>query len=210
MLRFSLKEVIHVLNNVCFEEFSQNRELKFRGEKVQVLFLSNLYKSKGVLDVCDVAQKMMSYPNITFHIVGNTGDISVNQVKDYCQRLECDNVTVHGPLYGNDKLNILQNSDILFFPSYYKPEVFPLVLLEAMFFENFIVTNDNGAIKDIVEPSFSYISEEVSQEYYIEVLKILLDNRDMLERGKKSAKKAYLSRFLKDGFFREIDKILLS
>jgi|InofroStandDraft_1065614.scaffolds.fasta_scaffold01018_40 glycosyltransferase involved in cell wall biosynthesis len=62
-----------------------------------------------------------------------------------------------GPKYGLDKTSELDNADIFIFPSFYKNECFPLVLLEAMQHSLPVITTDNGGIPDIVRHNTSGI-----------------------------------------------------
>ncbi|TOB81745.1 hypothetical protein CGJ96_24975, partial [Vibrio parahaemolyticus] len=50
-----------------------------------------------------------------------------------------ERVVIHGPLYGEKKDLLLGETDVFIFPSFYKTEAFPLVVLEAMATHNSII-----------------------------------------------------------------------
>ena len=125
-----------------------------RNPKVpQILFLSNLIKSKGVytlLEACNILLKKSVGFNCTF--VGGEGDTTAEQFADEVKKLELnDNVKYFGKKYGEEKDEIFKRADIFAFPTYYPNECFPLVLLEAMQYGLPIITTSEGGIEDIVE-----------------------------------------------------------
>ncbi len=53
-------------------------------------------------------------------------------------------------MFGKEKDRIFRKCDVFIFPTYYKNECFPLVLLEAMQYKLPVITTDEGGIPDIV------------------------------------------------------------
>lgn len=117
-------------------------------EKVQVLFLSNLIRSKGVLTLLD-AIALLKTKEIHCVIAGAPGDISVEQLRFEVQSRGIQHkVSYVGRVNEEQKLNLFEESDIFVHPT--ENDCFPLVILEAMRSEIPCVSTTEGAISDIV------------------------------------------------------------
>ena len=118
----------------------------------QLLFLSNLMKSKGVivlLDACKIL-KEKGY-HFTCNFVGSeTKEIDASRfLKEVEKRGLNDYICFLGPKFGEEKYQCIANADIFVFPSF--KECFPVVLLEAMQQGIACISTDVGGIPDIVE-----------------------------------------------------------
>lgn len=143
---FVVPNGIPLLNSLETEKSEIKTTFKF-------LFLSNLIKSKGVLDVIEAAKHLKNDGyKFNIDIVGAEADVSKSDllsiIKEY--KLE-DYVFYHGPKYNQDKIKYFQNADAFVFPTQYAPETFGLVLLEAMQFSLPIIATDESGIPEIVE-----------------------------------------------------------
>lgn len=102
----------------------------------EVLFVGNLYEDKGVLDLvtaCKAAAARIERP-VRLRLVGKWPD---ETTREKFESLVSDlpaNLTIDppAPAYGDDKWQALAGADVFGFPSYYRAENFPLVLIEAM------------------------------------------------------------------------------
>lgn len=135
----------------------QESELK---QTVRIVFISNLIKSKGVLDLIE-ACRLLKERNEAFlcDIIGNeTCELNRQDIERIIsdKGLE-DFVVYNGALYGEDKEKALHNADIFVFPTYYSDECFPLCILEAMRHALPVVTTDEGGIRDMVTDGFNGI-----------------------------------------------------
>ena len=77
----------------------------------EFLFLGNLMMEKGVLVLLDAcAELRRREADFVCHFVGAASkDISMAQMEEYVVERQLQNVVrVHGPLYGEDKENMLQ------------------------------------------------------------------------------------------------------
>lgn len=120
---------------------------------LRVGFLSNLTLDKGVLEVLEIVQAYKENNNFHFSIAGPIYDESINvKIKDLSQ---VSNFVYLGPLYGQDKYDWFESIDIFLFPSKSKIEVYPLVVLEALFFGIIPLTTNIGCITFINVPEFS-------------------------------------------------------
>jgi len=116
------------------------------------LFLSNMMKEKGVLDLLE-ACKLIKNKKLKFecHFIGAWSDITEQAFNHAVSTLELKNeVKMHGKKYNEDKIEFFNLADVFVFPTYYHNECFPLVLLEAMQFGLPVIATPEGAIAEIV------------------------------------------------------------
>ena len=158
----------------------------------QLLFLSNLIESKGVL-VLLAALKKLKDNGIKFHcyFVGGEGDISSEQLNKKISDFNLEEyVTYLGKKYGDDKYEIFQSSDIFVFPTFYHNECFPLVLLEAMMFGLPVISTSEGGIPDIVKNGETgFVIDKQNPNQLAEKIKWFIDNPEeailMGEKGRE-------------------------
>ncbi|MFD0892810.1 glycosyltransferase family 4 protein [Luteolibacter ambystomatis] len=111
---------------------AENRE----GDAFQVLFVGNLYEDKGVLDLVTACKSAAARidRSVRLRLVGKWPD---EGTRAKFEALVADlpaNLTIDppAPAYGDDKWQAFAGADVFGFPSYYRAENFPLVLIEAM------------------------------------------------------------------------------
>ncbi len=116
-----------------------------------ILFLSNLFRSKGIFVLLD-ALSLLKNKNVEFscNIIGGEGDVSVMEVENYIRDLFLDScVKYHGRKIGEEKNVFFKDASLFVFPT--ENECFPLVLLEAMKYGLPIVSCRVGGIEDMVK-----------------------------------------------------------
>lgn len=93
-----------------------------------LLFLSRVNDIKGVFDLLTTWTNIQQdFPDWHLLVVGPIEDTIRNKIIEICERLK--NITLVGPLYGIDKKQIFQASDVFVLPSY--AEGLPTAILEA-------------------------------------------------------------------------------
>jgi glycosyltransferase involved in cell wall biosynthesis len=112
-----------------------------------VLFLSNLYESKGPLDLLEACRRVLARGvehNLVFAGAGAEPDV-------------VDRIVAAGPpvswvgaVDGTRKAALLGEADVFVFPSWYHFECQPLVVIEAMAAGKAIIASDEAAIPDLV------------------------------------------------------------
>lgn len=120
----------------------------------QILFLSNLIESKGVLvllDACKILKEEGYLFNCKF-IGGETKEIDSNRFEEEVSKRGLNKSVIYaGKKYGADKDSEFAESDMFVFPTFYGNETFGLVLLEAMQQSTPVVSTDVGGIPDFVQ-----------------------------------------------------------
>jgi len=179
--------------------FSDILECAFHDEKnkIEVLFLSNLLYSKGILVFLDALSVLdtSSREKIQVKIVGNEAEISSTMLNKEIKKRGLQNFVVYiGPKYGEEKLNIYHNTDILIYPTL--NDAFPVVLLEAMQFGIPVIATREGAIPEIVDDGVTgFLVDKHSPDQIAEKIKIFLDDDVLRTKMGKSARKKYLEKY---------------
>lgn len=149
----------------------------------QILFLSNLIESKGVLVLLDACRILMEKGKL-FHCVfvgGESKEIDKTRFEEEVTKRNLNkSVNYLGKKYGEKKNGLFSQSDLFVFPTFYENECFPLVILEAMQHGLPVVTTSEGAIEDIViERQTGLISMKNNAEDLASKISFLLENPDV-------------------------------
>ena len=189
------------LKNIDFERYINEKYENIK--QIEVLYLSNMIKSKGYFEVLKLSQK---FRNILFNFAG--GWQNKNDEKEffeYIEKYNLSNVNFYGFVSGKKKRSLFERSFLFLFPTKYPNEAFPLSILESLSYGVPVVSTTEGSIP--------YILDERSG--------IIIENLDNLENAFKSAlekfinkqsafycRKRYLENFTLDKFEENLIKIL--
>ena len=121
----------------------------------RILFLGNLFEDKGVMDLIDAvhALALKSSTPITLSLVGGwPDDVTRAKIEQRIASLPA-HVTcpAPAPAFGKEKWSALANHDVFAFPSYYRSENLPLVIIEAMAAGPPVIASDWRGIRSLVE-----------------------------------------------------------
>lgn len=142
--------------------YNSMNEFTKLNDKLRVVYLSNLMKEKGILELLD-ALIILKKKNIDFEAV-IAGGIEHNIEKEVKQKLSTlkDKVKYLGTVQGDEKHKILKESNIFILPTYYKMEGQPISILEALATGNIVITTPHGGIPDIISKQNGYFVEPES------------------------------------------------
>lgn len=120
----------------------------------EILYLSNLFVSKGIIDLLD-ALYLLRGDGYKFHctVVGaEAAAMNGEKLKIEIDSRHLQNMVEYvGPKYGDEKDMYLDRADIMAFPTYYPKECFPLVNLEAMERKIPVVSTREGGIPYMIK-----------------------------------------------------------
>lgn len=147
---------IHVVPNFVPQSAKVETEAPARtrilepGIPINVLFLSNLIRSKGYGSVLECARLLQEEGNrrFVFHLAGQQLPESSPDPVAYIRDHGLENVTYHGFVSGPYKRQLLSTSRVFLLPTQYPSEGLPIALLEAMANGHYVLTTCRGAIAD--------------------------------------------------------------
>lgn len=176
----------------------------------RILFISNLIVNKGVFTLLD-ALKTVDDRGHDFRcdIAGaETFEIDRCRLDEEIKTrgLE-DKVIYHGATYGADKERLLDNADMLVFPS--MNEAFPLVCLEAMSHRLPVIATDEGGIPDIVvDNQTGFICRKQDSVQFADSIITLLSDSGLRSKMGTAGRERFEHNFTISAFERNLNDIL--
>ncbi|MFA6189058.1 MAG: glycosyltransferase family 4 protein [Sulfuricurvum sp.] len=145
---------------------------------LNILYLSNMIKSKGYFHVLKLADQTKKRP-IHYHFAGgwqNNAD-----EKEFFEYIRSNSltrtVTFHGFVNGEQKRTLFENAHLFIFPTRYENEAFPLSLLEAMSYGLPSLATDEGSIPYILDAQSG----------------VIIDNTDHLDTALDTALRSFVN-----------------
>lgn len=171
---------------------------------VNVLFVSNFIREKGIIDFKDLATKISANGHhsklLRFDAVGNfIGDTLESELRTATPR----QLQLHVGIGRQEVLKYFRNAHILVFPSRYRSECQPLVIVEALLAGAKVVAYDQNRMSDqFGEFDIRWTNEnEVYQAFWDEL--DLIQEEDWIEKRKRDSQKAAL-RFSEERFIERL------
>lgn len=120
--------------------------------KVRLLFLANMVRSKGVMDVLQAVPLVSAEcPQAEFCFAGSWEDpVLRREIEEFLAANRHLPIRWLGQVSGQAKRDALEQADIFVFPTYYPPEGHPWVIVEAMAASLPVIATDQGAIRESV------------------------------------------------------------
>lgn len=147
-----------VISNAAFLDFGKLANERRLLDSFVVGFLSNITEEKGIFSYLDVMKILADAKVNVRGLVAGPLDSSIEH-KFLNSIADNDLVEYIGPVYGDDKLKFFSRIDILLFPTKYKNEAEPLVILEALSHGIPVVAGNRGCIPCLIGPDFGFVSD---------------------------------------------------
>jgi glycosyltransferase involved in cell wall biosynthesis len=161
-----------------------SRSLSKKGDKLRILYLSNLMSEKGILEVLD-ALIALKNKNVNYEAV-IAGSIEAGLQSEVHKRFDIlgSNMTYAGVVTGETKVDKLMEANTFILPTYYTMEGLPFSVLEAMATGNIIITTPHAGLPDVVtEGANGYLIQPRSAAAIVEALdKINTDVPAMVQK----------------------------
>lgn len=205
--------VYYCANGIPDLGFSNRQDSTSLERPTRLLFLSNLFKSKGVLDLLE-ASNLLKNSSVSFHltIAGGEGDISSAKLEELISKYELEeNINYNGKVQGEEKKFAFQEADVFIHPTH--EDCFPLVLLEAMQAGLPVISTTEGAIPEIVEDGVNGLLVPFkSPAKLADAIRVLCENPLQRETfgkaGKEKFQKEYTLEKLENRFVRILSGII--
>ena len=185
---------------------------KAKHAELNILFLSNMMKEKGVFVLLDACQ-ILKDRNINFHchFVGKWSDISEKDFNRYVDEQQLkEKVTGYGARYDDEKNEFFALADLLVFPTYYHNETFGLVLLEAMQQKITCIASDEGGIPDVIDDGKTgYIVPKKDSKVIADKIQYLYNHPEVNKQMGENGYRKYNESFTLALFERRFTDILL-
>lgn len=207
------KEQVKICPN-GIPENGENKVIEKNNIAPNILFLSNLIESKGVLCLLD-ACKILKDKNFKFTcnlVGGETKGISINRINEEINRRNLGNhVFYKGRAYGIEKEKYYNQADIFVFPTYYAQECFPVVLLEAMQHRLPCVSSYEGAIPEIIKEGYNgLLCNPHNFELLANCLETLINNKENRLKMGENSLSLYKEKYKLTDFENNLNLILKS
>jgi len=169
------------------------------GSISRILFLSNLFPDKGMFDLLKIMKILLDkQTDARLYIVGEF--FRNGYRKGLIEMIDRyglnESVYLKGPIFGEKKWKVYQDSDIFLFPTRFKQESFPLVILEAMQFGLPVIASRIGAIPEIINHGKNgFILDPSDHEGFARVIRELIGQKEMLHRIGMAARQKYLENY---------------
>jgi glycosyltransferase involved in cell wall biosynthesis len=148
--------------------------------KIKVLFTARMIEEKGVFILTDAALKLKEryYDRVQFLLCGGLDD-NPKAIKEEDLKSVCDGEYIQWLGFRSDVLDLLKNSHIVAFPSYYK-EGLPKSLIEATAVGRpIITTNSIGCKETVIDGWNGFLIPIKDSDTLAEKLTFLIDNKEL-------------------------------
>ena len=184
-LRSNFKGLLPSSKVVVVENFVNNNlyQVKIedkKSDKLRVLYLSNLMEEKGILDLLDALLILKDNKiDFTAIIAGEKENGIGELINNKLQNLTPE-VTYLKTIKGEQKFEVLKESNVFVLPTFFKMEGQPISMLEAMATGNLIITTNQGGIPDIVNDKNAIFVSKKSPSDIAEKLTFISKNLNLL------------------------------
>lgn len=182
--------------------------MKTTDSKLKILYVGRFEKRRNIPFIFDVLKKVLEFePSAKLFMVGTGEEELVKSYFDYAKKLSItDNICWEERVPQKYLSHIYSLSDFFLLPTEY--EIFGMVLMEAMYYKNVVITNDNGGSSTlIVNGSNGIIINELKADKWAEALVALFNDKNKMNTIKQNASNRILEDFtwdaLADSFIKQ-------
>lgn len=177
------------------------------------LFLSNLIKSKGILNLLEASKILKSQGrDFIIDIVGGNGDITKEEIEAIINQMGLSScIFLHGAIYGKEKFKYYESANAFVYPT--TNDALPLVILEAMQFGIPVIATKEGAIPEIIDDGITGLLVDKNRPDQIaSKLEILMNDfglrKRMGEAGRRKFSEKYTFEIFEQNMKNVFDSVL--
>lgn len=168
------------------------------GSLVRLTYLANMIRTKGVLDVLYAVPLVVERcPHAEFCFGGAWEDMDLRrEIETFLATHPSLPIRWVGTVTGQQKYDLLSDSDIFLFPTYYPPEGHPWVIVEAMAAGLPIIATDQGAIREsVIDGQNGYLIEKRNPAMLAEQAIKLIEDGPLRHRMGTASRELYEDNF---------------
>lgn len=142
-------------------------------ENVKLLYIGRIEERRNIKFLIDILETLLKHINAHLYIIGDGESDYVSEVQLYISSKHLnENITWQKKLEQKYMASIYQNTDYFLLPTHY--EIFGMVLLESMYYENCVLTTYNGGSATIINNGDNgfILSENNVDEWVTTIIKI--------------------------------------
>ena len=163
---------------------------------IKVIFTARMVEDKGTLVLIDAAKKLEAdyRGKVQFLLCGGL-DTNPNGITQAMLEGKCDGEYIKWLGYRKDVLELLKQSHIMAFPSWYR-EGLPKSVIEAEAIGRPVVTTDSVGCRDtIIDGKNGFLIPIIDSAALANALKRLIDNPDLRHKMGKNAREFAVNKF---------------
>lgn len=166
--------------------------------EVVVGYLSNVTIDKGFSIFCDLIEALADIDcnMVRFVVAGPFADDSAQDRYDNLSSKAKSLVEYVGPVYGDQKASFFSSLDLFAFPTIYKNEAQPMVLVEALQHGIPVLATGRGSISDLLGDDFPTVSPAEFVAVALNLINSLSSSRSLRFEMRKMASSRFTA--LKD------------
>lgn len=169
--------------------------------KIRIFYLSTFIKTKGILEVLYSAPEICKkHPNVEYVFAGELFDPEIKVIFEDFKKEHPDlPVSTIGTVSGKSKIKALNDADIFVFPTYYRNEGHPWVIVEAMAAGLPVISCDHAAISEsVLDGVNGYLIEKQNVKQVIEKIDILVGDKQLRDKMGAESRRLYLANFTEE------------
>ncbi len=204
---------IEVVPNFYDQELD-NELIKKNNGRISLLYLSNIMVSKGIFELIDAFEQLTKKnDNIILNIAGEylaDDYMTIKQIKNKFEDKISQNNKIKylGKIFGNDKIKLLQGSDIFILPSY--KEAFPISIIEAMASSNAVVVTSQKYISEVLTGKNGVLIQKGSVESLVNGIEFLINDKQNLKKIQNHNKQEAQKKFSKQKYLKNLERIVIN
>lgn len=195
-------------------ELKDQRRVFFDDNKLKVVFLSNLLKSKGIFELIGAMECFRKNADVQLVIAGKLmGDAvcssyQMNEIiSDAIKHNAC--IKYVGVLDVAQKSDLLADADVVILPSYYPTEAQPLCLIEGMAAGCLIVTTKHNYLPELVKHGVNgFLINPNSIDEIVVALQKCIDSPQELQKIKEFNSNYAILNYSQSSYVNALDELL--
>jgi len=190
-------------NSIDTVIYNSQKSKKFIDKPV-LLYLGRIEENKGLYELIEALKLLKCEFDFRFILCG-TGILTEYSIKEFSENLGND-FEFMGVVSGEDKLNIIKQSNIFLLPSYF--EGLPMALLETMADGIVPIVTNVGSMTSIIKHGINGMFVE-KQNYFdlYEKIKIILLDHELFTLMSKNAKNTIIENHDISNYIVQLNKI---